>query len=227
MKFKHLMMLAVAAILALAACGKSSDGQAALNNIFARRSVRSFTSQDVSHEQVETLLRAAMAAPSGMNMQPWRFVVVRDSTTKARLTKHGSEFIKTAPVVIVVCAELAEETDENQKPNQNWMADCAAATENLLLAAQAMGLGACWTACFPYFSIQTDAKRTLRLPENVRPYSIIPVGYPAGETQAKDKWKPENIHYEHWRRDADEEGSTPTTKLPVRSGRRAPLKKAN
>lgn len=223
MKFKHLMMLAVAAILALAACGKSSDGQAALDNIFARRSVRSFTSQDVSHEQVETLLRAAMAAPSGMNMQPWRFVVVRDSTTKARLTKHGSEFIKTAPVVIVVCGELEEESEENQKvSNPNWTADCAAATENLLLAAQAMGLGACWTACYPYFSNQTDAKRVLRLPENVRPYSIVPVGYPAGESQAKDKWNPANIHYERWRKEENANGAT-----PMRKGKKVPLKPAN
>ena len=90
------------------------------------------------------------------------------------------------------------EEEENVRNNQTWTADCAAATENLLLAAQAIGLGACWTACFPYFDKVRNTQKTLVLPENVRPYSIVPVGYPAGDDKAKDKWKPENVHYERW-----------------------------
>ena len=196
MKIKHLIVLAIS-LLALAGCKQqASVEQVVLDNIFARRSVRTFTEQDVTEQQVETLLKAAMAAPSGMNLQPWRFVVVRDSRIKERLaSREGNEFIKTAPVVIVVCAENIQVED---RPNLNWTADCAAATENLLLAAQAMGLGACWTACYPYPERQRDADRALKLAENIRPYAVVPVGYPGGNDAPKDKWKPENVHYEHW-----------------------------
>ena len=77
-------------------------------------------------------------------------------------------------------------------------ADCAAATENLLLAAEALGLGAVWTACYPYEDRMTPAIEALALPDNVKPYCIVPVGHPAGDDEPKDKWKPENIHYDKW-----------------------------
>ncbi len=197
MSIKHFILPALAAAsLALSACGeKVNPAQAALDNIMARRSVRSFTDQDVTPEQVETLLRAAMAAPTGMNLQPWRFVVVRDQHTKEQLCKRSNDFIATAPVVIVVCAEMITIDD---KPNKNWTADCAAAAENLLLAAQAMGLGACWTACHPYFDRTKDTQKALRMPDNYRPYCIIPVGYPDNAGAPKDKWHPEYIQYERW-----------------------------
>ena len=196
MKFKHLMALAMVSLLGLASCGEKDNSQAVLDNIFARRSVRSFTEQDVTPEQVETLLKAAMAAPSGMNLQPWRFLVVRDARVKGLLCHNANEFIRTAPVVIVVMAQTDIKVGE--KNNQNWPADCAAATENLLLAAQAMGLGACWTAVYPYADRSYEIWRSLRLPDNIRPYCIVPVGYPNGDEQPKDKWNPEYIQYDRW-----------------------------
>lgn len=170
-------------------------GQAVLDNIHARKSVRSYTEEPVSPEQVETLLKAAMAAPSGMNQQPWRFVVVREQATKDKLASGFNKMIAKAPVVIVVCGKTRGKTGGT---NRNWTADCAAATENLLLAAEALGLGAVWTACYPYEDRMNPAIEALGLPDNVSPYCIVPVGHPSGNDKPKDKWKPENIHYEKW-----------------------------
>lgn len=171
------------------------NSQAVLENIHSRKSVRSYTDQDVTPEQVETILKAAMAAPSGMNAQPWRFVVVREQATKDKLAGGFNKMIAKAPVVIVVCGKTSGKLGGE---NKNWTADCAAATENLLLAAEAIGLGAVWTACYPYDDRMNPAIEVLGLPKDVKPYCIIPVGYPTGKEKPKDKWKPENIHYEKW-----------------------------
>ena len=175
--------------------GQQDRGQAVLDNIFSRKSVRAYTDQPVSPEQVETLLRAAMAAPSGRNLQPWRFVVVTRQELKDQLAVGFNKMIARAPVAIVVCGQT---TDAQGNPNHNWTADCAAATENLLLAAEALGLGAVWTACYPYEERMSPAREALGLPDDVTPYCIVPVGYPEAPSQPKDKWQPDNIHYEKW-----------------------------
>ena len=169
--------------------------QAVLDNIHARKSVRSYTDEPVTPEQVETLLRAAMAAPSGKNVQPWRFVVVTRPETKQKLAVGFNKMIAKAPVVIVVCGKT---TNRLGGTNNNWTADCAAATENLLLAAESLGLGAVWTACYPYDDRMQPAIEALGLPDDVTPYCIVPVGHPAGNDKPKDKWNPGHIHYEKW-----------------------------
>ena len=169
--------------------------QAVLDNIHARKSVRSYTDEPVTPEQVETLLRAAMAAPSGKNVQPWRFVVVTQLETKKKLAIGFNKMIAKAPVVIVVCGKT---TNMLGGTNNNWTADCAAATENLLLAAEALGLGAVWTACYPYDDRMLPTIEALGLPDNVKPYCIVPVGHPAGDNKPKNKWNPDHIHYEKW-----------------------------
>ena len=171
------------------------NSQAVLDNILSRKSVRSYTDRDVTPEQVETILKAAMAAPSGMNLQPWRFVVVREQETKDKLAVGFNKMIAKAPVAIVVCGKI---TGTLGAENHNWTADCAAATENLLLAVEALGLGAAWTACYPYDDRMNPAIEALGLPNDIKPYCIVPIGYPAGDNKPKDKWKPENIHYEKW-----------------------------
>ena len=171
------------------------NSQAVLDNILSRKSVRSYTDRDVTPEQVETILKAAMAAPSGMNLQPWRFVVVREQETKDKLAVGFNKMIAKAPVAIVVCGKI---TGKLGAENHNWTADCAAATENLLLAVEALGLGAVWTACYPYDDRMNPAIEALGLPNDIKPYCIVPIGYPAGDNKPKDKWKPENIHYEKW-----------------------------
>lgn len=169
--------------------------QAVLDNIHARKSVRSYTDEPVTPEQVETLLRAAMAAPSGKNVQPWRFVVVTRPETKKKLAVGFNKMIATAPVAIVICGLTA---NPSGIANNNWTADCAAATENLLLAAESLGLGAVWTACYPYDDRMLPAIEALGLPDNIKPYCIVPVGHPAGDNKPKNKWNPGHIHYEKW-----------------------------
>ena len=188
---KQLAIIA-AALSIFAACTASQDSQkGALDTIFSRKSVRSYTQEPVSAQQTELLLKAAMAAPSGMNLQPWRFVVVTDPEVKEALAGPRGRMIKAAPLVVVVCGETG--TD-----NPNWTADCAAATENLLLAAEALGLGAVWTACYPYPERMAQTVSALGIPEGITPYCIVPVGHPDGDNQPKDKWKPGNIHYDRW-----------------------------
>ena len=169
--------------------------QAVLDNIHARKSVRSYTDEPVTPEQVETLLRAAMAAPSGKNVQPWRFVVVTQPETKQKLAVGFNKMIAKAPVAIVICGLTA---NPSGIANNNWTADCAAATENLLLAAESLGLGAVWTACYPYDDRMQPAIEALGLPDDVTPYCIVPVGHPAGDNKPKNKWNPDHIHYEKW-----------------------------
>ena len=207
MRFAKLFLL-TALLAAAAACApkQATPEPSALEVIFSRKSVRSYTDQPVTDQQVETLLRAAMAAPTGMNIQPWRFVVVRDQAVKDALAGPRGGMIAQAPVVIVVCGETTmmrkpwgePDADPVEVENQLWQADCAAATENLLLAAEAIGLGAVWTAGYPMADRAENLSRVLGLPANVLPLCAVPVGYPAGDDQPKDKWKPENIHYDRW-----------------------------
>ena len=193
---KLTIKIALATLLAMVCMtGFAQEQKSALDNIFARKSVRSYTDEPVSPEQVETILKAAMAAPSGMNMQPWRFVVVTDQKVKDKLAVGFNKMIAKAPVVIIVCGKT---TNKLGAPNKNWTADCAASTENLLLAVEALGLGAVWTACYPYEDRMNPTVEALGLPENVSPYCIVPIGHPAGNDKPKDKWNPENIHYEKW-----------------------------
>lgn len=199
----------VAALVGAVACGQNaaSSDPSALDVIMSRKSVRSYTDQAIPDAQIEIILKAAMAAPTGMNLQPWRFVVVKDQAVKDALAGPRGGMIAQAPVVIVVCGETVmmrrpfgagEDAEPVAVENGNWTADCAASTENLLLAVEALGLGACWTACYPYQERMSTAREALGLPENVSPYAIVPMGYPAGDDQPKDKWKPENIHYDKW-----------------------------
>lgn len=198
---KKLILLTLTLAAALS-CGGGhpveEQQQTTMETIFARKSVRSFTQQEVTAEQVELLLKAAMAAPSGINLQPWRFVVVREKSTMSVLAGPRNKMILEAPIAIVVCGVTTWDRKGETVPNGNWTADCAAATQNLLLAAEAMGLGSVWTACYPYEDRMAPTREVLGLPDDVTPYCVVPVGYPAVETAPKDKWKPENIHYERW-----------------------------
>lgn len=194
MKKKRLILIALIALICMPGLAQDNS-KAVLDNIASRKSVRSYTDQDVTPEQVETILKAAMAAPTGMNVQPWRFVVVREQAVKDKLAGGFNKMIAKAPVVIVVCGQTVL---KNGRPNNNWTADCAAATENMLLAVEAIGLGAVWTACYPYEDRMNPAIEALGLPDDVKPYCIVPVGHPSGKDKPKDKWKPENIHYDKW-----------------------------
>ena len=198
---KNIVKTVTLAILTLFAmnscCNSGSNADAVLENIHSRKSVRQYTSEPVSAEQVETMLKAAMAAPTAVNFQPWRFVVV---TERERLDSMAeilpyAKMLKQAPLAIVVCGET---TWMGGSENPYWQQDCAAATQNLLLAVEALGLGAVWTGVYPNQDLYPKLHDFLNLPSNVQPFCCIPIGHPVGNEQPKDKWKPENIHYGKW-----------------------------
>ncbi|NCU35093.1 MAG: nitroreductase family protein [Bacteroidales bacterium] len=164
-----------------------------LEVIHNRKSVRHFTDQPVSKVQLETLLRAGMAAPSAVNRQPWVFYVVTQRETLDTLSRQlpYAKMLTQAQAAIVVCGNM--EKAGNLQEKGYWVQDCAAATQNILLAAESIGLGAVWTASYPYDDRTQVVIKALSLPENHVPLNVIPIGYPTGEDVPKDKWKPENI----------------------------------
>lgn len=202
---RHFCMVAFASI-SFCACNQSGTNQEPLmdkseiilENIMTRSSVRSFTDQPISEETIEKILRAGMAAPTAVNSQPWAFVVVTD---RAQLDSLKSvhpyaQMLGMAQAAIVVCGDMDKAIPGDMK--DYWIQDASAATENILLAAHGLGLGAVWTGVYPNPAILPHVKRILNLPSTIIPLNIIPMGYPAGEQQPKDKWKPENIHYQKW-----------------------------
>lgn len=166
-----------------------------LKVIHNRKSVRHFTDQAVSKEQLVILLRAGMAAPTAVNRQPWVFYVVTKRETLDALGKQlpYAKMLLQAQAAIVVCGDM--EKAGNLKEQAYWVQDCSAATQNILLAAESIGLGAVWTAAFPYDDRTKVVIETLSLPEKHVPLNVIPIGYPTGEDQPKDKWKPENVFW--------------------------------
>lgn len=169
-----------------------------ISNIMTRSSVRSYQEREIEDPKVETLLRAAMAAPSAGNKQPWKFVIIKEKCTLHEISTnlHTIKMAENAPLAIVVCGDMDNTFPEDGR--DYWIEDASAATENLLLAAHGLGLGAVWCGIYPIKERVDFIQKLLHLPENIVPLNVIPVGYPAETTTPKDKWKPENIHYEKW-----------------------------
>lgn len=149
-------------------------------------------------EKVDIMLKAAMAAPSAVNKQPWAFIVIddRDVLNKLAEVLPYAKMTAEAPMAIVVCGDLAKSL--NGEFGKYWMLDCSAASENLLLAAEALELGAVWTAIYPEEQRIENVRKVLSLPEHIVPFNLIPIGYPQRNEEAKDKFKQENIHYNQW-----------------------------
>ena len=165
--------------------------------LLTRRSVRQYEKgRKISKEDMDDLLKIAMYAPSGMNKQPWEFVVVDDEKMKDEIIKlhsHAS-FLKDASAAIVVCGDLHQHLDD-----KFWVLDTSAATENLLLAIHGKGLGGCWCAIYPYEDRMKAFQKLLNLPEHIVPNALVVVGYPVkASDQPKDRFKPEKIHYNQW-----------------------------
>ena len=197
---KHVMamlicMAAMAASMSAEAQKPNSYKNAALQNIATRTSVRSYLNEPVDAATVEQLLRAGMAAPTAVNRQPWHFVVVNEKSQLEALSKTNpySSMLENAPLAIVVCGDMKKALEGTAR--EFWVQDCSAATENILLAANALGLGAVWTGAYPSEERCSAISEVLKLPENLIPLNIIVIGYPDGVNEPKDKWKPENISY--------------------------------
>lgn len=167
----------------------------AIEALHGRRSIRTYDDAPVDESLVTTLLEAAMAAPSAGNQQSWRFVVV---TERGRLDQLASatpyaQPLSRAPLGIVICAD----TRDNKHPGY-WVQDCSAATQNLLLAAHASGLGAVWIGVHPIEERSAAVKRILNVPDGVVPLSMIAIGHPAEEKPPAERFNGEFVYREHW-----------------------------
>jgi len=174
--------------------GKMTD---MMTVIHSRKSVRNFTGQTASKDLLNKIVRAGMAAPSAVNRQPWSFIVVTDRKTLDKLNEGlpYAKMLGKAGAAIIVCA-IPEKAYEGSK--EMAIIDSTLASENILLAVEASGLGAVWTAAYPYEDRMDVARNVLGIPGNVIPLNIIPIGQPAGTEKPKNKYKPENIHWERW-----------------------------
>ncbi len=201
MKRIGICMIALAAMLT--ACSGQSEvrnesnenSKAMLETILTRTSIRKYTDQPVEKEKIEAMLRAGMAAPSAVNKQPWHFVVVTDKEKLAGLAtaNPNAGMAAKAPLAIVVCGDMTKALEGGGRAF--WIQDCSAATENILLAAHAQGLGAVWTGTYPNEERVAAASEVLKLPEYIIPLCTIVIGHPAENPTPKDKWNPENVSY--------------------------------
>ena len=196
MKETFLCLMAMMGVMTVSAQQKvENDAQAAINNIMTRTSIRQYTDEPVSKADIETMLRAGMAAPTAVNRQPWHFVVINSKEKLAELAGDNPRggMLKKAPLAIVVCGNMDKALSGQGRGF--WVQDCSAATENILLAANAIGLGAVWTGLYPDENRAGVVAKVLKLPETYIPLCTIVIGHPAEQPTPKDKWKPENISY--------------------------------
>lgn len=205
-KLKSAALCAALSAMALTACNDTkSDSNSnkpdltmtPIENIMTRASVRQFTDKPISKDTLETIVKAGMAAPTAVNKQPWEFVVVTDrAVLDSLLAHHPFSNLKTATAAIIVCGNM-EKTMEGDG-QAYWIQDCSAASENILLAAHALGLGAVWCGVYPMQDRIAPLKEILNIPSYVTPLNIISMGYPATESHPKDKWNPDAVHFNAW-----------------------------
>jgi nitroreductase len=164
--------------------------------IHQRKSVRQYLEHPVPAEKIETMLRAAMAAPTARNIQPWQFYVITNRKVLDQLAAElpYAKMLNEAPLAIVVAGDT-QKGNPNEEQIFNWALDCSAATQNLLLAAEALGLGAVWTGVYPYKARVVAVSKALELPPHIIPLNVIPIGYPLMDDQPKDKWDAEKVKW--------------------------------
>jgi nitroreductase len=163
-----------------------------LETIFSRKSVRNYTDQPVSVEDLMMLVKAGMAAPTGMNRQPWEFFIIQDKALMASLADKipYARMLKEAQAAIVVIG--------NPEKSIYWYLDCSAAAQNILLAAESIGLGAVWTAGYPFEDRMEIISKAVGIPKPFLPLCLIPIGYPKGEQIPKNKWDESKVHINKW-----------------------------
>ena len=167
----------------------------ALQAIMGRRSIRRYEDRTVEDETIDTLVKAGMAAPSAGNQQSWRFIVVtdRDRLDKLADASPFAGLLERAPLAIVVCGDTSAE-----KHQGFWLQDCAAATENMLIAAHALGLGAVWLGFYPVEERVEGVRKICKLPDVLVPFSIVALGYPSEEKPPADRYNAEYVKRETW-----------------------------
>jgi nitroreductase len=160
-----------------------------------RRSIRKFTDRLGEKDKINLLLEAAMYAPSSANKQPWHFIVIDDRKMFLKIMEINphSRMLETASHAILVCGDLTA-----QHGNGYWVADCGAATQNILLSATAIELGTCWFGIYPREDRMAAIKQLLSLPSHVEVFSCIAIGYPAEEKSTPERFDAEKIHFNSW-----------------------------
>ncbi len=188
---RKIFLLAIAATFALSCASVDAQEQTnpTMESIHQRTSVRSYTSQAVEQEILVDLVKAGMAAPSAMNKQPWEFIIIEDRAT-LDIIGGVKPPVGRAPAAIVVLGDT--------NVSGSWVLDCAAATENILIAATSMGLGTVWTGAYGNTQFEELLQQTLSLPEGVMPLSVIAVGYAEVTPEPKDKYIESKVHFNRY-----------------------------
>jgi nitroreductase len=196
MKFYIILIIGIVLLIFSKVCFAQTKDT--LSVIHSRKSVRHYTGEPVNKKDLETLVKAGMAAPTAVDRRPWAFVIVTDPATLNKLAEGlpHSKMIVQAKAAIVVCGVMARALQGEGR--EFWVQDCSAATENILLSAEAMGLGAAWTGMYPSMQRVDYVQRVLGIPRDVIPLNVIAVGHPTGEDRPKDKFDPKNIHWDKW-----------------------------
>ncbi|HBQ63624.1 MAG TPA: nitroreductase family protein [Clostridiales bacterium] len=168
-----------------------------MDEIFKRRSVRSFTSEPVGPEKTQQLLRAAMQAPSACNTQAWEFIAVTDRSMLDRIAE-SHPYAKmcreaTLAIIVLACPDMQSGISDGFFPQ-----DCAAVTENILLEAVSLGLGAVWCGVYPKERLISLMRELMGIPEDRIPFNIIAVGYPRTEPKVVDRYDPAKVHYDRY-----------------------------
>ncbi|NLK36185.1 MAG: nitroreductase family protein [Gracilibacteraceae bacterium] len=163
--------------------------------ILERRSIRKYTGEPVSDADMKDLLKAAMAAPSAHNKQPWAFIIVNDRRLLTKITEFHpySKMLNEAPMAIIVCGDRNKEESAGY-----WVQDCSAATENILIAAQSKGLGTVWLGVYPVEERIDAIRKIFRIPEHIMPLNVIAVGHPAEKKQPADRYDESRIRFNKW-----------------------------
>ncbi|MFH1369443.1 MAG: nitroreductase family protein [Elusimicrobiota bacterium] len=189
-------------IICVVSCGVAraqdkSRAKDAFSVIHSRKSVRNFTGAAVAKSDIEKIIRAGMAAPTAVNKQPWSFIVISDRKKLDELAAGlpYAKMLGKAGAAIIVCAEPQKAAGESK---EYAVIDASLASENILLAVEALGLGAVWTAAYPDEDRMNHVRALLNIPKHIIPLNVIPIGVPTGDDKPKDKYKPEKIHWEKW-----------------------------
>ena len=166
-----------------------------INWILQRRSIRKYSDKKISAEDINTMLKAAMYAPSAMNKQPWHFLVVDDKQLFGKFMEfhaHAS-FLAYASHAILICGD-----EQLQHDDGFWLLDCGAATQNLLLAAHSLGIGSCWIGIHPREHRKQQTRELFNLPDHVAPFALVSLGYPLTTREMPERFHQDKIHYNSW-----------------------------
>jgi nitroreductase len=166
-----------------------------LKAIFKRRSIRKFTGKQITAAQIKTLLEAAMMSPTAVNAQEWEFLVITDKKQMLKITTiHPyAQMLKQASAAIIICGNLKKEYFPGY-----WIGDCAAAAQNILLAATDLGLGSVWLGVQPDKARVKNIQKLFKLPAHIMPFNVIALGYPAEKKKAENRYDAKKVHYEKW-----------------------------